>query len=280
MVAFAGNSLLCRAALADSQIGSVGFSALRLAAGALALAAVMRVTRVSGSDAARPRRPAALALLAYAVCFSIAYVTLDAGTGALVLFAAVQLTMMASSVIEGERPSPRVWLGSGVAFAGLVALVWPGVSAPDPLGAALMAIAGVGWGIYSLYGRGSASPIATNAINFARATPLALAGWGLAMVLSQAERPGSFTVSGVGLALASGAVTSGLGYALWYRTLRHLTTTTAAVAQLSVPVIAAAGGVLVLDERLTSRMVAASAVVLLGIALASIRPPASVRPAE
>lgn len=273
MVAFAGNSLLCRAALASEAIGPISFTMLRVCAGASVLGVLMLVKPrdpdAGGAKDSRASWRGAFALMVYALCFSVAYLSLDAGSGALILFAAVQLTMMGANLFEGERPSLRVWAGSVIAIAGLIALLWPGVSAPDPIGALLMSLAGIGWGLYSLFGRGALRPIAMTAGNFLRAAPLALLAFVVAVWAVKAESVSAWERQGVWLALASGGVTSGLGYALWYRALRDLRTMTAAVAQLSVPVIAAIGGALWLGESLTTRLMAASAVTLLGIALVS-----------
>jgi drug/metabolite transporter (DMT)-like permease len=194
--------------------------------------------------------------------FSFAYLTLDAGLGALILFAGVQVTMFAGAALGGEPIPPRRWAGAGVAFAGLAWLLWPqGAGAPDPAGAALMAAAALGWGVYSLAGRGTADPLAATAANFVVALPAAL------VALALAADFGDATATGVGAALVSGAVTSGLGYALWYGVLPRLGASRAAVAQLTVPVIAIAGGVMFLGEAPTLRMLLAGAVVLGGVAL-------------
>jgi drug/metabolite transporter (DMT)-like permease len=272
MVAFAGNSLLCRAALAGERLGPVSFTALRVGSGALVLGLLVRAREGRGNSPGGSWG-GALSLFTYALGFSLAYLSLDAGTGALLLFAAVQLTMMGASIVEGERPSVRVWAGSSTAIVGLIVLLWPGVTAPDPLGALLMVLAGVGWGVYSLLGRGATSPLSMTAGNFARALPLAVVALGVAMALSPAESPSRWEYSGIRLALASGAVTSGLGYALWYRTLRDLDTNTAAVAQLSVPVLAALGGAMLLGEALGLRLALSAAVILVGIALVSTARP-------
>jgi drug/metabolite transporter (DMT)-like permease len=199
--------------------------------------------------------------------FSFAYVSLDAGLGALILFGGVQVTMFAGGLWAGERPAARRWIGAGVALAGLVWLMWPGGGvAPDPAGAGLMAAAAVGWGIYSLAGRAAARPLASTAANFLYALPAAL------LVLIWLPSAGPVTVRGVGLAVLSGAVTSGLGYALWYSVLPRLQASAAAVAQLTVPVIAMAGGMALLDEVVTLPLAAAAAVVLGGVALSLSRP--------
>ena len=209
---------------------------------------------------------AAVALLGYALPFSFAYLALDTGTGALILFAAVQLTMVLGGLLAGERPSARRWLGMVVAAGGLLYLLSPGVSAPDLGGAVLMALAGISWGLYSLLGRGQDHPTLATARNFLRATPLAVAAMALAAFTTQLP---TMAPQGLVLAAVSGAVTSGLGYALWYRVLRDLRATTAAVVQLSVPAIAAGMGVLVLGESLTARLVMSSVVILGGIAVSA-----------
>ena len=259
MTAFAANSLLNRAALADGLIDALPFALIRVVAGAVVLALLVREWPRAG----RAQWGAAAALTAYLVGFSLAYVALDAGIGALILFGLVQVTMLAGAVALGDRPALRRWAGAALAMVGLGALLLPGVDAvPDPVAAGLMALAALGWGLYSLAGRGAARPLAMTATNFTLAVPMVAA---LAL-------PGLFSASltapGVALAVASGAVTSGLGYALWYRVLPALGAARAAVAQLSVPVIALAGGVLVLGESLTWTAALASLVVLAGVALA------------
>lgn len=259
MTAFAANSLLNRAALADGLIDALPFALIRVVAGAVVLALLVREWPRAG----RAQWGAAAALTAYLVGFSLAYVALDAGIGALILFGLVQVTMLAGAVALGDRPALRRWAGAALAMVGLGALLLPGVDAvPDPVAAGLMALAALGWGLYSLAGRGAARPLAMTATNFTLAVPMVAA---LAL-------PGLFSASltapGVALAVVSGAVTSGLGYALWYRVLPALGAARAAVAQLSVPVIALAGGVLVLGESLTWTGALASLVVLAGVALA------------
>ncbi len=263
MLAFAGNSLLCRVALKGTGIDAASFSTIRILAGALVLAAIVRFRAGRGSISGS--WPAALALAAYSVTFSFAYRNLTAATGALILFGAVQVTMIASGLWRGERLRARQVAGLVLALAGLVALVLPGLSAPPLLDCALMLSAGIAWGVYTLFGKGHGDPLAVTAGNFARASLLAL-------IISMVALPSlSFDGRGALYALLSGAVTSGLGYVIWYSALRGLTVTTASVAQLSVPVIAAMGGVVLLDEPLTLRIVVASAVILGGIALVVVR---------
>jgi drug/metabolite transporter (DMT)-like permease len=263
MLAFAANSLLCRLALQQGSIDPASFGSVRLASGALVLAAILRL-RAGATAAHLPARPdwlAAAMLWAYVACFSFAYLTLAAGTGALILFGAVQVTMFSVGLRSGERFTAAAWAGLVLAVGGLIYLVLPGVAAPAPQGAALMAAAGVAWGIYSLRGRNAGEPVAATAGNFARATPLALA---LSLVFV-----GAFHASaqGVALAVASGALSSGLGYVVWYAALPGLSALRAATVQLSVPPLAAAGGVLLLAEALTMRLLWSSAAILGGIAL-------------
>lgn len=260
MVAFAANSLLCRLALAQPRIDPGSFGSIRLVSGALVLALIVRMR--AGSDAP-PRSDwlAATMLFAYVALFSFAYLSLSAGTGALILFGAVQLTMLGAGLRAGERFAPAAWAGLAAAIAGLVYLVSPGVSSPAPLGATSMALAGAAWGVYSLRGRGIADPLAATASNFARAVPLALALSVLTAGTVHADGPG------VALAVASGALSSGIGYVIWYAALRGLTAMRAATVQLSVPPIAAIGGALMLAEPLTPRLMVASAAILGGIAV-------------
>ena len=265
MVAFAANSVLNRMALAGTATGPAAFAAIRLAAGA----AVLGVLTLHRGGMARLRAGLAprnaLALAVYMLGFSFAYVTLDAGIGALLLFGGVQITMFAGSVLAGDRIPPARGLGAGIAFLGLLTLLWPaGAAAPPLSGAVLMLAAAVGWGCYSLLGRGSRDPLGVTAGAFL----LALAP--AAVVLAVA--PGRVDLPGVGLAMVSGAVTSGLGYALWYSLLPRLASSVAAVVQLTVPVIAALAGALLLGEAPGLRFAVAAALVLGGVAVA-IRAP-------
>jgi drug/metabolite transporter (DMT)-like permease len=260
MLAFAANSLLCRVALREAHIDAASFGAARLVAGAATLALVLWLRRRARVLAGGGWRPAAL-LFAYVACFSFAYLTLPAGTGALILFGAVQLTMFAAGFGAGERFTRGGWLGLLLAVAGLVALLLPGVAAPSLSGAVLMAAAGAAWGGYSILGRGVPDPLAATAGNFVRAAPLGLV---LALAFAgQAHADGS----GLWLAAVSGAVTSGLGYVVWYAALPRLAALQAASVQLSVPLIAAFGGVLLLGEALTPRLIGAALAILGGIAL-------------
>jgi drug/metabolite transporter (DMT)-like permease len=253
-------------ALAPDAIDAASFTSLRLAAGAAVLAALAAPRwKASGWYAADGW--AVAALFAYMILFSFAYRSLSAGTGALVLFGAVQLTMFAAALAAGERLDRLATLGLAGAAGGLVYLVLPGLAAPDPFGATLMAGAGAAWGLYSLRGRGAADPLRATATNFLLALPAAL-------VLSLLTAPAAHvTPRGAALAVASGALASGLGYVVWFAALRGLTASGAATVQLSVPVIAAAGGALLLSEALTPRLVVSGALVLGGIALVLRRRP-------
>jgi drug/metabolite transporter (DMT)-like permease len=263
LVAFAGNSLLCRLALRSGSIDPASFATIRLLTGAATLVLV----RV----ASRPRHPiagswrSAAALFVYAMPFSFAYLGLTAGTGALILFGVVQLTMLLSALATGERPSARHWAGLVMAAGGLVYLVWPGLAAPSPGAATLMALAGIGWGTYSLQGKLATDPLADTTGNFARAAPFALI---VSAVLIQTSH---FELRGALFAAASGVFASGLGYVIWYAALSGLTKTGAALVQLAVPVIAAAAGAAFLSERLTSRFVISTVLILGGIAVALTR---------
>lgn len=259
MVAFAANSLLCRAALADTAIDAATFTSLRLISGAVVLWLITR--RGPRGRSGTGNWTSALALFVYAAAFSFAYISLPASTGALLLFGSVQATMIGYGLWKGERFQVIQWFGFGVALAGLVALLLPGLSAPPLWGAVLMLGSGVAWGVYSLRGRGAGHPIRVTAGNFLRTVPITIL---LSVVMA---RQASFDAAGVGYALASGALTSGLGYAIWYTALPALKATTAATVQLSVPVIAALGGALLLGEALSLRLAVATVAILGGIAL-------------
>ncbi len=272
MLAFAANSLLCRLALQQGSIDPASFASLRLVSGAVVLFAIVRLQ--SGPPAPRHADGvAALMLFVYVAFFSFAYVTLSAGTGALILFGAVQLTMLGAGLRAGERFALTAWVGLSLAVIGLVYLLSSGVTAPPLQGAALMTVAGIAWGVYSLRGRKVANPLAATAGNFVRAAPLAL-GLNLLFV-SQAHG----NTAGIALAVASGALTSGVGYVVWYAALPRLTAMRAAAVQLSVPMLAALGGVVLLSEALTPRLLVASVAILGGIALVLVAraPPAGQR---
>jgi drug/metabolite transporter (DMT)-like permease len=259
MVAFAANSLLCRLALGAGSIDAATFTSVRVISGAVALGLIMLMRRGGGRPSADWR--AVVALFGYMAFFSFAYLSLSAGTGALILFGAVQLTMFIFALRAGEHFTLLSWGGLGMAIVGLIYLVSPGVTAPDPYGAVLMAIAGVAWGFYSLRGRGAVDPLAASAGNFIYSVPLA------AMLSLFFWRDFNASSTGLALAVASGALASGCGYVIWYAALPGLTATRAATVQLSVPVIAAFGGVLLLSEPVTLRLIVASAVTLGGVAI-------------
>ncbi len=261
LLAFAGNSILCRMALGSHAISPAGFTAVRLGTGAAALWLLVAL-RTGGVPKHAGQWTSAAALFAYAAAFSFAYLSLGAGTGALILFGAVQLTMIVAGLRAGERPVAAEWAGLGLAASGLVVLVFPGLTAPAPAGAALMAAAGVAWGVYSLRGRGSTEALRNTAGNFLLTVPMA------ALLLAFAGGTAGWTVRGTLLAAASGALASGVGYAIWYTALPSLSATRAALVQLLVPVIAAAGGVALLGEAIPLRLPVAAALVLGGVALA------------
>ena len=260
MLAFAANSLLCRLALGQELIDAASFTAVRVVSGALTLSLIMLLRKQPHHRGAADWRTAG-SLFTYMAFFSFAYLSLSAGTGALILFGAVQLTMFVFALREGEQFPLLSWAGLSLALLGLIYLVSPGVTAPDPLGAVLMAIAGIAWGFYSLLGRGVADPLEATARNFAYSVPLVLIVSLLFM--------GDFSISsnGLALAVASGAIASGCGYVIWYAALPGLTATRAATVQLSVPVIAAFGGVIMLSEEITLRLLLASAATLGGVAI-------------
>jgi drug/metabolite transporter (DMT)-like permease len=259
MIAFAGNSLLCRLALRDTTIDAASFTAIRLCSGAVMLWLVVRVRGGAYTGAGSWR--SALALFAYAAGFSFAYLSLPAASGALLLFGAVQATMIGHGLWAGERLQRMQFAGLALALGGLVGLLLPGLSAPPLQGSLLMLGAGVAWGVYSLRGRGAGDATRVTAGNFLRAVPIA-AALSLLMIGNA-----SLDRAGLAYAVASGALASGLGYAIWYTALPGLKATKAATVQLSVPVIAALGGVAFLGEAITLRLTLASIAILGGIAL-------------
>lgn len=264
MLAFAANSLFCRLALQQGSIDPASFANIRLISGALALVVIVQL-RTDHSLFGHADWISAVMLFAYVAFFSFAYLTLSAGTGALILFGCVQLTMLGAGLRSGEMFDSIAWFGLALAFAGLVYLVLPGIEAPPLFGAALMATAGVAWGVYSLRGRKVSDPLAATAGNFARAALFAMA-LNLAFVSQAHLSKGGFI-----LAVASGAITSGAGYVVWYAALRNLSAMRAATVQLSVPLIAAIGGVVFLSEAVTPRLAGATIAILGGIALVLTR---------
>ncbi len=278
LTAFALNSILCRLALRGDEADAAGFTAVRLASGAAALVLIRLLfgsPRVGSGEVGTSRVSfltsgplrhgswlSALFLFAYAVCFSFAYLGLEAGTGALILFGSVQLTMIAVAILRGERPSAIEWLGLAAAVGGLVYLVLPGLASPPLSSSLLMAASGAAWGGYTLRGRGSRDPLADTTANFVRSLPMAA-------LLAVAFVPAiHLSPRGWLLAALSGAVTSGLGYTVWYSALRYHTATRAAVLQLAVPLIAAAAGAVLLAEPATMRLAVAALLILGGIAAA------------
>ena len=275
LTAFAANSILCRLALGSGALDAASFTTVRIVSGALALVLVGGVRR--GSVASRGGSwIEAFLLFLYAVAFSFAYRSLSAGTGALVLFSSVQITMIAAGLRSGERPASREWAAWLLAVGGLLGLVWPGLTAPPASGAALMGLAGTAWGGYSLRGRASADPVAATRGNFVRAVVPAI---GVSLICAP-NLHGSST--GITLAIFSGAGASGLGYVIWFAALRGLTATRAAIVQLSVPVLVAAAGVLFLSETPSLRLLLSATAILGGVAMAVLgrRPVALTRPAE
>ncbi len=272
LLAFAGNSVLCRLALGGNAVDAGSFTVIRLLSGSITLLAILLCVEArTRHRTVRPSLPtslraagswfSALMLFLYALCFSYAYLSLDTGTGALILFGAVQITMILLSLLSGQRLQSFEWLGMLVAFAGFVYLVLPGVQTPSLSGFLLMTLTGIAWGVYTLKGRGASSPLRTTAANFLRTVPLVL------LLLVLVVWDATLSTPGVLLAIASGALASGAGYAVWYMALRDLSATQAAVVQLLVPVIAAAGGVVFADEALSARLVVSAALVLGGILL-------------
>lgn len=259
MLAFAGNSLLCRAALKHTSIDAASFTTIRLISGAVMLWLVVRTKH--GINTSEGNWLSAFALFAYAAGFSFAYVSLPAGSGALLLFGAVQATMIGHGIWSGERLNKPQLVGLMLAFGGLVGLLLPGLSAPPLYGSILMLGAGVAWGVYSLRGKGAGDPIKVTAGNFLRAIPIAIA---LSLLMANSI---SVDYAGFWYAVSSGALASGIGYAIWYTVLPTLKATNAATVQLSVPVIAALGGIVFLGEHITLRLVLASVATLGGIAL-------------
>jgi drug/metabolite transporter (DMT)-like permease len=265
LAGFAANSLLTRAGLGGGLIDAGTFTGLRLTSGALTLLILARVRAGGRARLSGGSWTAAAALGAYAVTFTLAYTRIGAGIGALLLFGAVQVTMVGTGLVRGERPSRFDWMGLALAVAGLVILTRPGLTAPDPLGAALMTVAGVSWGLYSLMGRRRADPLGATTGNFLRAT---LVGLAFAAVMWSSRH---VTHTGALLAIASGSLASGVGYTLWYAALPSLAAWRAAIVQLLVPVVTAAAAVVLLGEPITSRLLLAMACVLGGIGL-TVRP--------
>ena len=274
LIAFAGNSVFCRLALAGPIIDPASYTAVRLVAGAVILWMIAVFRRKESFGKSGGSWISAAMLFLYAVTFSFAYISLSAGTGALILFAAVQITMIAVGLYTGERPEILEWLGLVIAIVGLIYLVSPGITAPSIVGSALMATAGIAWGVYSLRGRGASDPVGVTTDNFLRTVPLVI---GLILLWLPTL---TMTPMGFLWAALSGSITSGVGYVLWYAALPHLTTTRAATVQLAVPVLAAVGGIAVLSEAISLRLVISAVVILGGVGLAVSRPKIAADPQE
>lgn len=265
MLAFAANSVLCRLALGSGLIDAASFTTIRLLSGTLCLLAIV-VLRNPQWRPQPPKWTPILALYAYMACFSFAYQELSAGTGALLLFGCVQFTMIGTAIYKGERLSGRAWIGLLLALGGLVYLVLPGIEAPDPAYSLLMAIAGVAWGLYSLSGIQGSDPTSATANNFLYALPIAV---GVSLLVSHSQ---AITWQGVALATVSGAIASGIGYAIWYRVLTQIKASNAAIVQLCVPALATIGGVLLLAEPASLRLMLATLLTIGGIALFLTKP--------
>ncbi len=267
LLAFAGNSLICRMALQLTEIDPATFNTVRLTSGAALLGLVVTVRR--GEGRIEGGWLGGAALFVYAIAFAYAYSGMPAGTGALLLFGSIQVSMLLTGIVLGERFSPVQLLGLSFAVIGLIALMWPTVGAPVPMSGVLMILSGIAWAVYTLVGRTSRNPVAATAGNFLRATPIAVAFYLLGL-LSFGDV--SWDLPGLAYAVVSGVVTSGIGYICWYASVKELKVTHAATLQLSVPIIAAAGGVFFLSEEITQVLVFASIAVLCGIALVILNP--------
>lgn len=263
LIAFAANSVLCRLALGAKVIDAASFSTIRLASGTIILLLITAATTKSIS-LPRPNWVSAFLLFLYAITFSFAYISLSAGTGALILFGSVQATMILAALRSGERPHLLEWLGLLIAIAGLVYLVFPGLTAPPLTRSLLMFVAGVSWGFYSLRGRVTTNPLVNTANNFLFSLPFVIA---VSIFMLNGIH---ISTKGVLLAVLSGAFASGVGYVIWYAALKGLTATRAATVQLTVPVIAAIGGVIFLSEMITTRLIFAAVLILGGVVLAML----------
>lgn len=262
LLCFALNSLLCRVALGAETIDAASFTFVRLISGALALLIIYGLASKKEERKVAGNWLSAFFLVAYAVCFSFAYVNLTTGTGALVLFGSVQTTMIIAALIKGERPKIVEWLGLILALGGLIYLVFPSLTAPPLSGSALMAAAGIAWGFYTLRGRGSANALADTSGNFVRAVPM------IFLVVAPFTSQIHLSQKGIVCAVLSGAIASGIGYSVWYSVLKSHTTTRAAILQLSVPILAGFGGVIVLSEIISLRLFLATVLIIGGIGLA------------
>jgi drug/metabolite transporter (DMT)-like permease len=261
LIAFAANSVLCRMALGRHAIDASGFTVIRLLSGAVVLLAILQVRHRKKTSRSKGSWTSGIMLFLYAVTFSFSYVTLDTGTGALILFGSVQITMISLSVLSGYRLQRTEWTGALIALGGFVYLILPGVTTPSVTGFILMTVAGIAWGVYSLRGQGSDNPLTDTASNFLRTVPFVI-------ILAIAVVPyAQYTNEGIVLGALSGGITSGIGYIIWYAALSGLSATLAAVVQLSVPVIAALGGVIFMSEAITLRLTLSAVIILGGILL-------------
>jgi len=259
LIAFAANSVLCRLALGNGSIDASSFTVIRLLSGALALFIILSIKGKSKGVQSKGSWAASFTLFLYAITFSYAYLSVDTGTGALLLFGSVQITMILLSLITGARLHISEWSGLIIAFTGFVYLVLPSVTTPSINGFILMTVSGISWGIYTLKGRSSKNPLMDTTYNFLRTIPFAA-------LLAFFMMPNiTYSSEGIVLAVLSGAITSGVGYTIWYIALGGLSSTQAAVIQLSVPVIAAIGGVLFVSETITYRLIISAVIVLGGI---------------
>lgn len=276
LVLFAANSVVCKLALGRGAIDPASFTMIRLVSGAAVLILLLKFSGSSQKAVSNESWLPAGMLFLYAACFSYAYMTLEAGTGALILFAAVQLTMIICAVASGERLGPMTWTGGLIAFSGLVYLVSPGLVSPSPSGSCLMVIAGISWGVYSVKGKGVIHPLAATGDNFIRS--LVFAG----LLLFPIWQEGQISPGGAWLAFISGALASGVGYALWYAAVLRMKTVQASVVQLLVPVLASLGGVFFLEELFTRRLMISTIVVLGGLCLSLVgqSPSSNIEPAD
>jgi drug/metabolite transporter (DMT)-like permease len=265
MLAFAGNSILCRMALRDGAIDPASFTSIRLLSGAVVLLLIVRLTSKDPTVRGHGGWTSAFVLFLYAICFSYAYISLSAGAGALILFGFVQGTMIAMALWSGDRPSISEWLGWLLACGGLVWLLVPGIEAPPALGATLMALAGIAWGVYSIRGRKETNALVSTCSNFVYSIAFVV-------ILTAITYSSAYmTDHGILLAVISGAITSGVGYVIWYAALNYLSTMQAALVQLSVPAIAAVGGVMLLAESISLRLLISGGLILGGISLALVQ---------
>lgn len=259
LIAFAANSVLCRLALGERAIDASGFTSIRLLTGGLVLFGIIRINNNKGNQTTKGSWISGFMLFLYAIAFSYAYISLETGTGALILFGAVQITMILLSVFSGHSLHKTEWIGVIIAFSGFVYLLLPGVHMPSIIGFMLMTVSGIAWGIYTINGQGSKNPLLDTTHNFLKTIPFVL----LLIIITFNKE--NYSTEGIILAVISGGITSGIGYTIWYMALRGLTSVQAAVVQLLVPIIAAFGGVLFISERITFRLIAASLLILGGI---------------